>query len=97
MIFEVLDPVSTFLSGYGLGAITSACVSDGLEVADVSETLLLVKRLPQGDFTGDRTWQVAPYALKDAAAAERCAQWLRRVGWRFEYRIVEAVNKEQRT
>jgi hypothetical protein len=57
----------------------------------MSETLLMIKRKPVGDFAGDKSWQVAPYPIKDAEDAERVAEWLRSsTGADFSYRIVSA-------
>ena len=43
------------------------------------ETILMIKRLPipEKDFKGDRTWQVAPYEITDKAHAERMLDWLK--------------------
>lgn len=51
------------------------------------ETILLIKRNPVGEFQGDKTWQVAPYAIRDERHALRIVEWLRR-SVDFTYRIV---------
>lgn len=42
------------------------------------ETILMIKRLPvpEKDFEGDPTWQVAPYPIKDERHAEKILEWL---------------------
>ena len=43
------------------------------------ELILMIKRLPipEQDFKGDRTWQIAPYSFKDELHAERILAWLK--------------------
>ena len=43
------------------------------------ETILMIKRLPipEKEFKGDRTWQIAPYEIKDEVHAERLLVWLK--------------------
>lgn len=55
------------------------------------ETILMIKRKPCGEFTGDATWQVAPYTVKNEQGALRIVEWLRKSSLAdFEYRVVEA-------
>jgi hypothetical protein len=55
------------------------------------EPILLIKRKPAGDFAGDKSWQVAPYRLRDEEHARKTVEWLRSsTGADFNYRIVSA-------